>query len=158
MCDYSLHAVRSRPAKVGDRLVSTKFPMTVTRGLTDPAYRGVAVCLLPGTELVYSGRTVKRNWLQRMHDRLMLVGRYVGKSGARVTFRHLAVNNPAVHHDAIEFVDGTTVLLNDLAVGQAFTVLQLPVTTAKSEVKHIQISTGDRPAGRPMPHPRPAAL
>ena len=26
MCDYSLHLVASRPAKVGDKLVSTSFP------------------------------------------------------------------------------------------------------------------------------------
>ena len=32
MCDYSLHLVASRPAKVGDKLVSTSFPHTTTRG------------------------------------------------------------------------------------------------------------------------------
>ena len=28
MCDYSLELVASRPAKVGDKLVSTSFPHT----------------------------------------------------------------------------------------------------------------------------------
>jgi hypothetical protein len=51
MCDYSLHAVASRPAKVGDKLVSTQFPNTITRGFCDPSQPRVAVCLLPGTEL-----------------------------------------------------------------------------------------------------------
>ena len=32
MCDYSLHLVTSRPAKVGDKLVSTKFTNSITRG------------------------------------------------------------------------------------------------------------------------------
>ena len=32
MCDYSLHLVASRPAKVGDKLVTTKFNNTLTRG------------------------------------------------------------------------------------------------------------------------------
>ena len=32
MCDYSLHATASRPARVGERLVSTVFPHTRTRG------------------------------------------------------------------------------------------------------------------------------
>ena len=30
MCDYSLDLVASRPAKVGDKLVSTSFPHTTT--------------------------------------------------------------------------------------------------------------------------------
>ena len=32
MCDYSLRVVASRPAKVGDKLISTSFPQTATRG------------------------------------------------------------------------------------------------------------------------------
>jgi hypothetical protein len=32
MCDYSLHLVASRPAKVGDRLVATDFLKSITRG------------------------------------------------------------------------------------------------------------------------------
>jgi hypothetical protein len=32
MCDYSLHAMASRPAKVGETLVTTTFPRTSTRG------------------------------------------------------------------------------------------------------------------------------
>jgi hypothetical protein len=51
MCDYSLHLVASRPAKVGEKLVSTRFPNTSTRGFASVGERNVAVCLLPGTEL-----------------------------------------------------------------------------------------------------------
>ena len=32
MCDYSLDLVASRPAKVGDELVTTKFENSITRG------------------------------------------------------------------------------------------------------------------------------
>jgi hypothetical protein len=32
MCDYSLELVASRPAKVGDKLISTGFKHTVSRG------------------------------------------------------------------------------------------------------------------------------
>ena len=53
MCDYSLHNVASRPAKVGDKLVSTQFPNAITRGFCDPSQPHVAVCLLPGTELAF---------------------------------------------------------------------------------------------------------
>ncbi len=53
MCDYSLHATASRPAKVGDVLVSTSFPGTSTHGFAAVGEPGVAVCLLPGTELAF---------------------------------------------------------------------------------------------------------
>ena len=36
MCDYSLHNVASRPAKVGDKRISTQFPNAITRGFSDP--------------------------------------------------------------------------------------------------------------------------
>ena len=32
MCDYSLHLVASRPAKVGHKLVATDFVKSITRG------------------------------------------------------------------------------------------------------------------------------
>src|SRR5262249_62210091 len=35
MCDYSLHHVASRDAKVGDKLVSTNFIGTITRGFAE---------------------------------------------------------------------------------------------------------------------------
>jgi hypothetical protein len=53
MCDYSLHAVASRPAKVGETLVTTSFYGTSTRGFAAKQEPGVAVCLLPGTELAF---------------------------------------------------------------------------------------------------------
>src|SRR5215510_7926947 len=53
MCDYSLHNIASRPAKVGDRLVSTNFVGTITRGFAAISEPNVAVCLLPGTEIAF---------------------------------------------------------------------------------------------------------
>ena len=51
MCDYSLHLVASRAAKVGDELVTTKFDNSLTRGFAAIGEPNVAVCLLPGTEV-----------------------------------------------------------------------------------------------------------
>lgn len=51
MCDYSLHLVNSRPAKVGDQLVVTKFAKAITRGFVAAGEPNVAVCLRPGTEV-----------------------------------------------------------------------------------------------------------
>ncbi len=53
MCDYSLHATASRPAKIADKLVTTSFISSSTRGFAAVEEPGVAVCLLPGTEVVF---------------------------------------------------------------------------------------------------------
>ena len=55
MCDYSLQSVRSRPAKVGDKLTTHDFD-TGTRGFAAAEDAAVAVCVLPGTELAFSSR------------------------------------------------------------------------------------------------------
>ena len=49
MCDYSLHLVANRPAKIEDKLVTTKFNNSITRGFAAVGQPNVAVCLLPGT-------------------------------------------------------------------------------------------------------------
>ena len=53
LCNYSLHRVASRPAKVGDKLVTTKFNNSITRGFAAVGDPNVAVCLLPGTEVAF---------------------------------------------------------------------------------------------------------
>jgi hypothetical protein len=53
MCDYSLHSIKSQPAKVGDKLITRDFG-TGTRGFAASEDRSVAVCVLPGTELSFS--------------------------------------------------------------------------------------------------------
>ena len=50
MCDYSLQNVKSRPAKVGDKLTTRNFG-TGTIGFAASEDDSVAVCVLPGTEL-----------------------------------------------------------------------------------------------------------
>jgi hypothetical protein len=42
-------------------------------------------------------------------------------------FRQIDVDNPNVHHDALEFPDGRMVMVTRLTSGQRVTVLQLPV-------------------------------
>jgi hypothetical protein len=60
MCDYSMHAIASRPAKVGETLVSTDFRGSSTRGFASAEETQVAVCLLPGTELVFEQNVTYR--------------------------------------------------------------------------------------------------
>jgi hypothetical protein len=117
MCDYSLHAVASRPARVGETLVTTSFYGTSTRGFAAKDEPGVAVCLLPGTELAFEHEVkYNRNWL---------LTKGTGFSVAR--FCEVDPHAPHQHHDALSFPDGNTVLVNVLAEGQYARVLQLPV-------------------------------
>ena len=118
MCDYSLHAVTSRPAEVGEELVTTTFRGTSTRGFASERDRSVAVCLLPGTELAFAEEVRYDNrwiWTRTINAR---VGKF-GKIDPLV---------PERHHDAVEFADGSYVLVTQLVEGQRVTVLQLPVT------------------------------
>ena len=53
MCDYSLEFVASRQAAVADRLVTTTFANTITRGFAAADDVNTAVCLRPGTEIAF---------------------------------------------------------------------------------------------------------
>jgi hypothetical protein len=120
MCDYSLHHVMSRPAKVGDKLMTTNFFGTITRGFTGAGDPNVAVCLLPGTEIAFDKDIVQYDVTTHMPLR------HEGQKVAR--FRQLNTGNPHTHHDALEFPDGRCVLVTHLYEGQTASVLQLPVT------------------------------
>ena len=125
MCDYSLHDIASRPAEVGDKLVSTQFPNAITRGFSDPAQPHVAVCLLPGTELAFENEVECDASFRFLPTR---------KSPYKVArFRQVNLSRPAAHHDALEFPDGKIVLVTDLCEGQHATVLQLPSAGQASE-------------------------
>ena len=116
MCDYSLHLIASRPARVGDKLISTSFPHTMTRGFASVDDRSTAVCLLPGTELAFEKEI-------RCETGLFLSW---GLGHKLAKFRQIDKGRSNVHHDALEFPDGKTVLLTQLCKGQRATVLQLP--------------------------------
>jgi hypothetical protein len=120
MCDYSLHNVASRPAKVADKLVTTQFRGSITRGFAAVGEPGVAVCLLPGTEIAFEKEV---GW-QASSFGLVSRKRTVAEKVAR--FRQINKDQPHVHHDALEFPNGESVLVATLCEGQHATVLQLP--------------------------------
>ena len=124
MCDYSLHLVASRPAEIGDKLVMTDFTRSITRGFSAVGEPEVAVCLLPGTEIAFEEEV-------RYDRALSLFGK------ARVEYKvarfcQINMNDPHVHHDALEFPGGQVVLLTRLVPGQCAVVLQLPVSEQDS--------------------------
>jgi hypothetical protein len=118
MCDYSLHFVASRPAKVGDKLITTDFATSITRGFVAIGEPEVAVCLLPGTELAFEDDV--------QYDRALRVFGKVRVNHKVARFRQVNMNDPHVHHDALEFPDGRIVKVTRLVAGQTATVLQLP--------------------------------
>jgi hypothetical protein len=141
MCDYSLHAVASRPAQVGETLVTTTFRGTSTRGFASESDPNVAVCMLPGTELAFTEEVKYDNrwiWTRTIDSR---VGKF-GKIDPHIHDRH---------HDAIEFPDGNYVLVTQLCEGQLVTVLQLPVSQSVSPPVHTAASAPAAPAARRLP-------
>jgi hypothetical protein len=129
MCDYSLQYVASRPAKVGDKLVTTQFANSITRGFAAVGEPNVAVCLLPGTEVAFDKEVEREHTLGFFPMRMP--GKKLGEKVAR--FRQVKKEQPHVHHDALEFPDGQIVLLTSLCQGQQATVLQLPVAPRTPE-------------------------
>ena len=125
MCDYSLESQISRSAQAGDRIKTSAFPNTRTRGFCDCGNGRIAVCVLPGTEIsfdqpigahgIWSGLV---NWFQ-------------GRSRL-ARFRQIETDNAHTHHDALELDNGRIVLLTRLNPGQLATVLQLPAVPPES--------------------------
>jgi len=124
MCDYSLHNVTSRPAKVGDKLVVTDFARSVTRGFAAVGEPNVAVCLLPGTELAFEDDV--------LYDRALGFLRKARVDHKVARFRQINMDDPLVHHDALEFPGGQIVMVTRLVAGQTATVLQLPAPPVKA--------------------------
>ena len=118
MCDYSLHHVASRSARVGDKLTSTSFHNSGTRGFAAVSELNVAVCLLPGTELAFAEdlecETGYGFGFKRLQHKV-------------ARFRQVDLHQPNIHHDALELPDGQIVKLTTLREGQHATVLQMPV-------------------------------
>jgi hypothetical protein len=117
MCDYSLEHVASRPAAVADRLIVTGFPHTITRGFVGTGDPHTAVCLRPGTEIAFDHEPRYEHPITHWHK----------TASSRVArFRQVDMHVAHMHHDALEFADGTIVPLARLLPGQWATVLQLP--------------------------------
>lgn len=122
MCDYSLHHVASRPAKVGDRLTSTKFDDSITGGFAAVGEPDVAVCMRPGTELAFDQDVVYSQGFGLIPPRFG----YATIPHRVARFRQIDVNRPNTHHDALEFPNGQIVTVTMLREGLTATVLQLP--------------------------------
>src|SRR5215831_11820116 len=118
MCHYSLSAVKTRPAKVDDKLTTRLFGWS-TRGFAASEDKNVAVCLLPGTELSFAEEVRKVHFWPWSPPTIR---------HKTAIFRKVNQHKPTAHHDALEFPDGRIILVTLLELRQRATVLQLPVT------------------------------
>jgi hypothetical protein len=125
MCDYSLEHIASRPAKVGDKLITTKFSRSLTGGFCAIGEPNVAVCLQPGTELAFEREieTPSGFWMRP---------RKLGAKLAR--FRRVNEGARTMHHDALELPGGQVVLLTGLCEAQHATVIQLPAAERQQQL------------------------
>ena len=108
MCDYSLETVKTRPARVGDKVVTHRF-WSATGGFCAPEDIHLAVCLLPGTEMSFAFE-VKRSGLWPWSKNII--------HHKTAIFRQVNLASLHAHHDALEFPDGEIVLLTHLMEGQ----------------------------------------
>lgn len=124
MCDYSLQQVASRPASVGDKLVTSRFTGAFSQGFASASETKdevgnctTAICVVPGTEIGFDDDITTRA-MYGMEEKSWpyTVG----------IFRQINAHNPYMHHDALELPNGEHVLVNELKLGLGATVLQLP--------------------------------
>ena len=141
MCEYSIeNLVGTRDAEVGDKLVTTDFGYG-THGFSARGNRKVAVCLKPGTELVFAKNVkVRQPWDDSFISFLRNLFRlnYDIVGGTTAIFKQVE----GLHHDALEFPNGSIVLLTKLMTGQKATVLQLPVKETPKVVEEIHVGGG----------------
>ncbi|ABA04228.1 hypothetical protein Nwi_0966 [Nitrobacter winogradskyi Nb-255] len=152
MCDYSLHHVSSRPAQVGDQLVTMELARSSARGFAAVGEIGarlvvhddapqMAVCLLPGTELAFDAAV---EYDRALSPKVFGV-RVFGKARVNYTvasFRQVNLDDPYVQHDALEFPNGEIVKINRLIEGQTATVLQLPAVLPGNDLDHEHAHAG----------------
>jgi len=123
--------------------VTTKFNNSITRDFAAVGEPHVAVCLLPGTEIAFDENVE----CEPSFGIGLLPNKKIEQRLAR--FRQINIDNPVIHHDALEFPDGQVVLLTRLCVGQRATVLQLPAAArpeagekeATPELRELSLSS-----------------
>jgi hypothetical protein len=109
MCDYSLEIYGSRPAREGERYVTSRFP-SGTIGLTSPEHASTAVCLNCDTALAIN------NIPDSMCRDLGL------KPNEDAVFIRL---DTGTYRDGVRFSNGAEVSLQKFPPGVGFAVKQL---------------------------------
>lgn len=131
MCDYSLRHLNSRPAKVDDKLIVSRFSSTSSIGFCCPEKDAhTVVCVMPGTELAFADKITQGG--------IGFFGKDKIHPHKTARFRQVYPDNPHTHHDALELPDGKVLILHSLKPGQVATVLQLPAAPKTAEEAKAQ--------------------
>src|SRR5258705_12872531 len=126
-------------AQIADKLVTTKFKNSITRGFAAVGEPHVAVCLLPGTEIAFDENVE----CEPSFGIGILPNKEIEQRLAR--FRQINKDNAVAHHEALEFPDGQVVLVTRLCVGQRATVLQLPASVRPEARENQATAEGCEP-------------
>ncbi len=142
MCDFSLQAMKSRPASVGDKLITHNFG-TGTSGFRDAeedVSNGTpctAICVMPGTEIGFD-QSIKTRQSLLIMDFMKKHTKY-----NVAIFRQVKKDEALTHHDALELPDGQIFMLTSLESGQKASILQLPAApkdeSEAQEQKRLEI-------------------
>ena len=101
MCDYSLEAFRSRPARMGEEYISNRFP-SGSIGFVSPGDQSVAICM--ACDMV----------LELSHIPSPTQAQAGVSESERVTFTQ--VDGP-FNRDAVQFANGKVMTLQALGAG-----------------------------------------
>jgi hypothetical protein len=135
MCDYSMHAIKNRKAVVGDKVKTSDFMRTSSPGLESLTEPGVAICLIPGTGVEFDEPVQHRDIGLNFNTPIPFkIGRYVRKAGHETEFK-----------DAVQFPDGSMVLMAYLVTNQTGTVTYVPEEIVKQT---------EQPAKKPVSRTR----
>lgn len=124
MCDYSLEMYSSRPAREGERYVTTRFP-SGSMGLADPGQPGTAVCMACDARLAITGLPAE------------LAARHGFAESEVATFVRL---DSGVYRDGLRFANGVELSLQQIPVGVSMELVpvepvKLPFAEVAEDVK-----------------------
>ena len=111
MCDYSLEMYSSRPAREGERYVTTRFP-SGSMGIASPGQPGTAVCMACDTRLTIADIPVE------------LAARYNIGASADATFTRL---DAGVYRDGLRLDNGVELSLQQLPAGMSVALATQPL-------------------------------
>ena len=119
MCDYSLEVYGSRPAREGERYVTTRFP-SGTIGLASPSQASTAVCLSCDTALQIDGipAGLRKEFGLKAHEEAVFIRLDTGS-----------------YRDGVRFGNGVEVSLQKFPPGVTVAVTQLLENAFKVEIE-----------------------
>jgi hypothetical protein len=120
MNDDTLEQQLNRPARAGDRIQTTAFRQLAMNGFCSAGNTRIAVCLLPGTEIVFDDPLTEGEGPSAFHAHAPHVERRMAS--------FCTIENHLAHArcGALAFADGHVVPLTRVHPGQLATVVQLP--------------------------------